>query len=106
MIPAFHEGRSGSVLSGVSSPNEDFLQFVPFFGGNVERNVSGRFVIEQFAVAVIAVHRDQDIALGIGSAHATSLAAEAAKYNGVNHSKSGACQHADRQLGEPWACEW
>ena len=99
VIPAFHEGRSGGVLSGVPSPNEDFLQFVPFFGGNLERNVSGCFVIEQLAVAVIAVHRDQDIALGIGSAHATSLAAEAAKDDGVNHPKPRTCQHGDRQLG-------
>ena len=49
------------------------------------RNVGARFVIEQFAVPVVAVHRDQDMAAGVGNARAASLAAEAAKHHRVNH---------------------
>ena len=98
-IAPFHKRRSRRTLAGVPAPDQDLVHHMAFLFGKVQRDVGGRFVVEHLAVAIVTIHRDQDVAGGIGGAQAASLAAEAPKHNRVNHSQAGAGQHGDRQLG-------
>ena len=81
-------------------PDQDLVHVLAFLLGVVQRDVGARFVVDHLAVAIVTIHRDQDTAARIGGAHAASLAAEAAKHDGVNHAQAGARQHGDRQLGD------
>ena len=66
--------------------------------GNIQGDLGGHFVVNQLAIAIVTIHRDQNVAARIGDAQAASLAAEAPKDHRVNHPQAGACQHANRQL--------
>ena len=56
-------------------------------------------MIEKLAAAIIGVHRDQHMALGIGDAVRRGLATEAAENLRVNDAEPGAREHRDRKLG-------
>ncbi len=84
-IAAFHKRRSGRALARLPPPHQDLIYLMSFLGGYLKRDVGRRFVIEHLAITVIAVHRDQHMALGIRSACAASLAAESAKYDRVDY---------------------
>ena len=99
-IAAFHKRRSGRVLArdAASKPGPCPPIWPSCLATSSAMSAVG-LVVDQFAVAIVAVHGDQNAAAGIGGAHAASLAAEAAKHNRVDHAQAGASQHGDRQLG-------
>ena len=87
-------------------PDQNLVHVLAFLLGGIQRDVGGCLVVEQLAVAIVAIHGDQDVAARIGDAHAASLAAEAAKHHRVNHAQACAGQHGRWATRGPWACEW
>ena len=69
-----------------------------FLLGKTDRDIGGRFVVEHFAIAVIAIHSDEHAAAGIGGTQTARFAAETSKHNGVDHTQARACQHGNGQL--------
>jgi len=55
-------------------------------------------VVEQVAAAVVAVHRDQDVAAGVGDPVSGRGAGEAGEHLRVDDAQAGAGQHGDRQF--------
>ena len=60
-------------------------------------------VVDQLAVAVVTVHRDQDAAARIGDPITARGAAEAAEHHRSGHAQTGAGEHRHRQLAAPSA---
>ncbi len=82
----------------VTPPDQDLIHDLAFLLSDLQRDVGARFVVDHLAVAIVAIHGDQDAAAGIGRPHPARLPAKSAKHHRVNHSQASTRQHGDRQL--------
>ena len=93
---------SGSArrTAGVASPDEHLVDVDAEFARRRHRLVGLGLVVDQLAVAVVAVHRHQDVARRVGDAVPAGGAAEPAEHLGVDDTQPGAGEHRDGQLGD------
>ena len=91
-------GDSERIVSVVALPDQDFVDVLAFFFGGVYGDIGAGFVIDPFAITVVAVSIDQDAAAGIGGTEATGFTAESAENDGVDDAQAGAGEHGDGQL--------
>ena len=97
-IATRHERRLGGILPGIALPDQDLGDVLTQFLRGPHRDVGIRLVIDQRAVAPVAVHRDQQPAARILNARPARLAAEPAEHLRVDDAQPRARQHGDRQL--------
>src|ERR1700736_5548454 len=102
VVAAFHHGRSRGILAAVASPDQNLVYLLAFLARDIQSDIRARLVVDHFAVAIIAIGRDQHPAARIGHAASTSFSAEPAKYYRVNNSQPRASQHGDWKLGNHW----
>jgi hypothetical protein len=84
----------------VAPPHEHLLDLHALLARRRDRLVGLGLVVDQLAVAVVAVDRHQDVALRVGDPAAAGRTAEPAEHLGVDHAEAGAREHRHRQLGE------
>src|SRR5229473_4661006 len=77
-------GRFGIVFVVEALPDENFVDGLAFFFRGFHGDVGVAFVVDPFAVAVVAVGVDQHAAAGIRGAQAAGFATEAAEHNGMH----------------------
>ncbi len=82
----------------MTPPDQDFLYLDALFTGCVHRLVGFGFVVDQLAIAVVAIHRHQDVTARVGNAAAACHAAEATKHLRMDDAKARTGQHRHRQL--------
>jgi len=87
-------------VTGITAPNEDFVDVLAFFSGGFDGDVRIAFVIDPFSVAIVAVCINKDTAAGVGGAETAGFAAESAEDDGVNDAESRAGKHGDGKLGD------
>src|SRR5208337_4684179 len=97
-VAPVHHGRPRRVLPRQPPPDEHLVHLLPGLRRDVDRHVGIRLVVEQSAVAVVAIHRDNDVALGVGDPIAAGVARKAAEHDRVDDPQPGAREHGDRQL--------
>ena len=72
---------------------------MPVFPGSGQSGLDSRgLMVDQVAVAVVAIHRNQDVAGGIRGSSPAGFPAETAEYDRVDHAQASTGQHRDRQL--------
>ena len=100
-VPALdHRGR-GRVLAGVAPEDQHLVDLLACLDAATARRLVGLdLVVDQVAVAVVAVDGDQEPAAGVGDPLPAGGAAEAAEDLGVDDAEAGAGQHGDRELGD------
>ena len=86
------------VLAGDPPPHEDLLDLGPLLVRLLDCLIGLLLVIDQIAVAVVGVHRDEHGALRVGHPLTASGAAEAAEHLGVDHAEPRAGEHRHRQV--------
>ena len=91
--------RFGHALAGITTPDEDLVDLLALFFCGLNGDVGIAFVVDPFAVAVVAVRVNKNAAAGIGGAEAAGFAAEAAEDDRVDDAEAGASEHGDGQLG-------
>ena len=69
-----------AVLARVAPPDEHLVDLEALLARRRDRLVGLDLVVDQLAVAVVAVHRDEDPALRVGDPVAARRAAEAAEH--------------------------
>src|ERR1035438_2808257 len=79
-IPPFNKGGSGGILARVPAPDQNLIYDLAFLLREIDRDVGGGLVVEHLAVAVVAIHRDQDAAAGVGRAQSASFSAVASEH--------------------------
>ena len=98
VVPALDHRALGVVLAGDPPPHEHLLDLDPLLASLLNRLIGLHLVVDQVAVAVIAVYRDENGALRVGHALAARRAAEATEHLGVDHAEPRAREHRHRQL--------
>ena len=91
-------GSADAYWPGGARQTSTLSTAAPCSGCRRDRLVGLGLVVDQLAVAVVAVHRDQDAAAGVGDTSTARGAAESAEHLGVNDAETGAGQHGHRQL--------
>src|SRR6266498_1500667 len=99
VVAALDHRARGGVLAGVASPDQHLVDLVALVMGPRHRLVGLELVVDQFAVAVVAVHRHQDAALRVGDPLPARRTAEPTEYLRVDDAQASAGEHGDRQLG-------
>src|SRR6266699_6093222 len=89
-IPALGHGRLRGVLPGPAPPDKHLVDLLALLAGRRDRLVGLDLVVGKLAGAVVAVHRDQDAAAGVGDPVAAGGAAEPAENLRVNDPEPGA----------------
>ena len=98
-VVAAHDHRGfGAEVAVVALPEQDFFDVLAFFFGGVYGDVGAGFVVDPFAVAVVAVRVDQDAAAGVGGTESAGFAAESAEDDGVDYTQARAGEHGDGEL--------
>src|SRR5271157_5478765 len=97
-VAPVHHGRPRRVLPRQPPPDEHLVHLLPGLLRDIDRHVGIRLVVVESAVAVVGVHRDDDVALGVGDPVAAGVARKAAEHDRVDDPQSGASEHGDRQL--------
>jgi hypothetical protein len=88
-----------SLREWYSPGHEHLLDLDPLLARRRDRLVGLDLVVEQLAVAVVAVHCHQDPALRVRDPVPASDAREPTEHLGVDHAHARARQHRDGQLG-------
>jgi hypothetical protein len=101
-VAALNQWRAARISARVPLPHEHLLDPHALLFRLLDSDVRFLFVIEKLAAAVIGVHRDQHIALGIDDTVRRGLATEAAEDLRVNDAEPGAGEHRDRKLRHHW----
>src|SRR5262249_58113670 len=96
--PSGLHGRLRPVLAWAPSPDEHFVDPGAQPVSCRQGLLSLDLVVQQVAVAVVAVNGDQDVTVGVGDTITTGRAAEAAEHLGVDHAEPRAGEHRDREL--------
>src|SRR5262249_54023204 len=91
--------RFGAGVASIAAPDKNFVDVLTFFFGGFDSDVRVTFVVDPFAIAVIAICVDKDAAAGVRGAKAASLAAESAENDRMNDTKAGTGEHCDGKLG-------
>ncbi|GBE21803.1 hypothetical protein BMS3Bbin01_01155 [bacterium BMS3Bbin01] len=99
-VPSLDHRALRRVLAGMSPPDEHLVDLDAAFVSRCHRLVGFDLVVDQLAVAVVAVHRHQDVALRVGDTLPTGLTAESAEDLGMDGAETGAGEHGDRQFGD------
>src|SRR6266852_6918268 len=89
----------------MAPPNQNLVDLLPLLSCFLDRLIGLNLVVEQLAVAVIAVHGDQDFAGRVCDATAARCAAEPAEHLGVDDTEARTSQHRYRQLRDHWQME-
>jgi hypothetical protein len=97
-VAAHNHGCFGAEAIGIALPDEDLVDGLAFLFRGFDGDVGATFVVDPFAVAVVAVGVDKDAAAGIGGAEAASFAAKSAEDDGMHDAKARASEHGDGQL--------
>ena len=98
-VPAGDHRALRRVPAGVPSPHQHLVDLDALVARLRHRLVGLGLVVDQLAVAVVAVHRHQDVAPGVGDPLAARGTAEPPEHLGVDDAQAGARQHRDGQLG-------
>src|SRR2546430_10644665 len=90
--------RLRGIFSGITLPYQHLVDVLPQVFRRPHRDVGVRLVIDERAIAPVAVHRNQHTAPRVLHARAACLTAEAAEDLRVDDAESRTRQHRDRQL--------
>src|SRR5207237_6898726 len=88
----------GGVFARVALPDQHLLHVLALLLGGLYSLLGAGLVIDQVAVAVVAVHGHQDRTSRVRDAITASGPAEAAEDLGVDDAEAGARQHGHRQV--------
>ncbi len=97
-VTTFDQRGGAGIFAGISLPDQNFFQGLALFLGFIKSNIRLFLVINHGAAAVVTVDGDQDITFRVLNPVCGSLAAESAKYLGVNNTKASASQHGNGKL--------
>src|SRR5664280_1562696 len=97
-VPSGDHWTLRGVLSGVPAEHQHLLDRDALLEGPRDCLVGLDLVILQFAVAVVAVHRDENLALRVGDAAAARGAGETTEDLGVDDAQTCAREHRYRQI--------
>ena len=78
------------------SPDQHLIHLHALLAAAGDGLIGLSFVVDQFAIAVVAIHGYEDAALGVGNPAATCRPAESAEHLVVDDAEAGAGQHGDR----------
>src|ERR1035437_1828360 len=98
-VPPLDHWALRGVLARVAPPDQHLVDLLAELTGRLQRLVGLDLVVDQVAVAVIAVHGHQDAATGVCYPVPARRTREPAEHLGVNYAEPGARQHGHRQLG-------
>src|SRR5689334_15621626 len=84
----------------MTTPDQDLFDTLLFVLCRFYRDLGGGFMVEQLAIAEVAIHRDQDLAARIGNAKSAGFTAEAAEHNRVDRTEASTGQHGNGKLGD------
>src|SRR5665811_859547 len=97
-VAAGHHGALRCVLARVPAPHQHLVDLDAELTSPGQRLVGLGLVVDQFAVAVVAVHRHQGVTLGVGDPLAARCTAESPEHLVVDDAETGAGEHRDGQL--------
>jgi hypothetical protein len=97
-VPAGHHAGLRCVLAAVPTPHQHPVNLVAELSRLRQRLLGLGLVVEELAVTVVAVHRDEDVASGVSDALAARCTAESPEDLGMDDAESGAREHRDGQL--------
>ena len=86
------------VLARIAPPDEYLFDGAAHFSGNLDGFIGFGFVVEHFAVTVVAVHRDEDFTARVHRPFGAGFAAEAGEDDRVNDAQTRTRQHGDGQF--------
>ena len=90
----------GRVLARLTPPDQDLVDLEPLLLRDRQRLVGLGLVVDELAVAVVAVHGDEDAALGVDDPLSARRPAEAAEHLAVDDSEPCAGEHRHREVGD------
>ena len=83
----------------MSSPDQDLFDLKAELARLHQRLIGLGLVVDQLAVAVVAVHGHQDVTSRVGDPLSACRAAEAAEHLGMDNAETGAREHRNGKLG-------